>query len=277
MVDSGNYVLQTGQDAAYRLSVVQEVHGPDTRALLLRAGLSEGGSIADVGCGAGYVSRWIAETIGPGGSLVCLDSSADQLAVARATLAEAPCNVDFVQADATATGLPDNSFDLVFARFVLMHLPDPLAALRELVRLTKPGGILAVEDGDFSSLFCHPPLPEFDEMARLYREVVRARGADPLMGRGLYALFLEAGVVPEEVRLVQPVFVRGDAKRLPEWTLEECSDAVEAAGLADRETIARIVARLAAHAEDHRTLFAMARMTQVWAVKPGVSQTSSDC
>jgi hypothetical protein len=67
--------------------------------------------------------------------------------------------------------------------------------------------------------------------------------------------------------LAQPVFTRGDAKRLPEWTLAECAPALIEAGLATRTEIDALVAEMAAFAADENTLFGMARMTQVWGRK----------
>jgi hypothetical protein len=80
-------------------------------------------------------------------------------------------------------------------------------------------------------------------------------------------MFLEAGFEDPEVRLVQPVLTRGDAKRLPEWTLAECAPALVEAGLSTQEEIARLIAEMKAMAKDETTLFGMARMTQVWARK----------
>ena len=60
-------------------------------------------------------------------------------------------NVIFVEASATATGLPRDSFDLVYCRFLLPHLVDPAACLREMLAILKPGGLLVVEDGDLTS------------------------------------------------------------------------------------------------------------------------------
>ena len=262
------YVLATGDEAAYRLRIVNEVHGADTEAFLKRAGIRRGLRVADIGCGVGVVSAWIAEQIGPEGELIGLDISAAQVEKARSTAEERGIlHSRFETASADSTGLPPDSFDLVFCRFVLMHMERPENAVGEMRRILKPGGVLAVEDGDFTSPWCHPPLPAFDRVFELYRALGDERGQRFTIGRELYRLVLDAGFREPEVTLSQPVFNTGDAKRLPEWTLTECAAALIDAGLAAEQEIERLATELKSYAEDTTTLIAMARMTQVRALK----------
>jgi len=272
------YVLATGEEGAYRLQIVNSVHGPDTERLLLRAGLIKGMRVADVGCGIGTISAWMAKQVGPNGEVIGVDISPEQIAQAqkdayRRTLT----NLHFKVASAYDIGLPLDSFDLVFCRFLLMHLTHPADALREMAALVKPGGTLVCEDGDFTGPFCEPPSPAFDRLFELYRAVVEHRGADPRVGPKLYRLFLDAGFAQPEVQIVQPVFVRGAAKRLPEWTLTECAPSLIEAGLSTREEIDRLAAEMKAMAEDETTLFGMARMIQVWARKGGRGEEVAGC
>src|SRR5262245_9574435 len=109
-------------------------------------------TIADLGCGVGATTRMLAELVGAAGSVTGIDVSAAQLVEGR-NLCDA-CgitNTVFHEASATATGLPRSFFDLVYARFLLIHLVDPAACLREMSELLKPGGILVVEDADLTS------------------------------------------------------------------------------------------------------------------------------
>lgn len=264
MEDESRYVLTTGEQAAHRLRVVQSVHGTDTERLLRRAGLGPGMRAADIGCGVGTVTAWMAGQVGPGGEVVGVDISPAQVEQARAAAAQAGLgNVRFAVGSAERTGLPRETFDLVFCRFVLMHVPDPTAAVREMRDLVRPGGVLVCEDGDFTSPFCEPPSPAFDRCFELYRAVGERRGLDFRLGPKLYRLFLDADFRDPEVTLAQPVFVRCEAKRLPEWTLTESAPALIEAGLATPREITRIAEEMRLLAEDETTLFGMARMTQV--------------
>ncbi len=271
--DSERYVLATGREAARRLTVVNSVHGYDTIGFLMRAGVNEAASIADIGCGVGAVLCPLVEIAENIQEAVGVDVSAAQVEEARRTAAEytkfsGSERTRFVCASAYETGLADDSFDLVFSRFLLMHVQRPERAIAEMTRILKPGGILALEDGDFTTPFCHPPAPAYDRCFELYRLSGERHGADFRIGPKLYNLVKEAGFDDIEVSLAQPLFVRGEPKRLPEWTLAENAPALIEDGLATRDEIDALAQELAALAADETTQFGMVRMTQVRGRKP---------
>ena len=269
------YVLATGADAEYRLKIVNDVHGPDSKEFLERAGLERGRSlglrIADIGCGVGTMSRYIALTNGAAGgrgTFVGVDVSAGQIEQAQKLFeGAAPENARFIVASAYETGLESDSFDMVYSRFLLMHVARPQDVLKEMKRILKPGGILAIEDGDFASPFCYPPSAAYDRCFELYRLAGERQGADFRIGPKLPNLVLDAGFQLLPFGLAQPVFTKGDAKRLPEWTLEECAPALIADNFASQEEIQSLTAELQQLAADERTQFGMARMTQIVAIK----------
>ncbi|HSV73930.1 MAG TPA: methyltransferase domain-containing protein [Chthonomonadales bacterium] len=267
------YVLATGRAAVERLRAVNDVHGADSARLLRRAGLRSGMHVADIGCGCGLVACSMARRVGPTGSVTAIDISEGQVEQARHMAARRRLgNVRFAVAGAHDTGLPRQSFDLVFSRFVLMHVQRPQAALEEMASLVRPGGVLVVEDGDFSEPFCEPPTYGFDRVFELYRALGETRGLDFRIGPKLYRMCLAAGLEQIEVAIAQPVFVRGLPKRLPQWTLEECIDALEAAGLADRPEVELLITEMDGLARDDTVMFGMARMTQVLGRKPVLRQ-----
>src|SRR5262245_32095960 len=157
---AGKYALATGEAADYRLRILHALYGPGTRRVLLESGLRGGMRVADLGCGVGMVTGLLAELVGPDGHVVGIDSSGAQLAQAREHLKIVGRNSSFVEASAVDTGLPPGSFDLVYCRFLLIHLPEPERALREMRALLKPGGILVCEDGDLTSS-CSEPTSAF--------------------------------------------------------------------------------------------------------------------
>lgn len=110
-----------------------------------RLGLERGAHVLDLPCGSGASALPAAEAVGPTGSVVAVDLSAGLLELARAKARAAGLrNLRFLQADMRATGLPDRSFDAVVCVFGVFFVPDRPALMRELWRLVRPGGTLAV-------------------------------------------------------------------------------------------------------------------------------------
>ncbi len=94
---------------------------------------------------------------------------------------------------------PDASFDVVHAHQVLQHLPDPVGALREMRRVTRPGGLVAVRDVDYATMTWAPESEGLNDWLELYYEVARADGGEPDAGRRLVGWALAAGFAPQDL------------------------------------------------------------------------------
>ena len=106
-----------------------------------------------------------------------------ELDLSRATIAERGLgNVEFSVQDVQHLTFEDSSFDVVHAHQVLQHVADPVAALREMRRVTRPGGLVAVRDSDYRAFTWFPQLPELDEWMDLYQRVARGNGGEPDAG-----------------------------------------------------------------------------------------------
>lgn len=102
-------------------------------------------------------------------------------------------NLSFSVEDVHALSFPDESFDVVHAHQVLQHVGDPVQALREMRRVTVPGGVVAARDADYAGFVWFPVLPELDRWLALYRAAARANGGEPDAGRRLLAWARAAG------------------------------------------------------------------------------------
>jgi ubiquinone/menaquinone biosynthesis C-methylase UbiE len=154
--------------------------------------LRPGMTLLDVGCGPGNISIDLAGRLAPG-RVLGIDTSESVVGKARAAAAEAGSHVEFVTADLYAVDLPDDSFDVVHAHQVLQHLPDPVAALREMRRLAAPGGVVAVRDADYGAMTWHPAVSALDEWMSVYQQVARGNGGEPDAGRHLLGWAQQAG------------------------------------------------------------------------------------
>jgi SAM-dependent methyltransferase len=224
--------------------------------------------VADFGCGVGAVTRMLGEMVGPSGRVIGIDMSAAQLEEARRHCDEAGLtNVTFVEASATATGLPRDSFDLAYCRFLLLHLTDPAACLAEMRAVIRPGGLLVVEDGDLTAAGSVPP-SSVGIFADLFARLGPTRGLDYGLSRNLFHMVRDAGFLQIDIEIHQPAVARGEERFLLKWSIDEAGPGCVAAGLVTWEELDRILADMQRDTEDERILVLMPPMSQVWGRKP---------
>ena len=165
----------------------------DSAAYLL-AHLRTGMDLLDVGCGPASITADLAERVAPG-RVVALDAAAGALEAARATLRERGLSeqVEVTSGDVMALPFEDASFDVVHAHQVLQHLADPVGALAEMRRVTRPGGIVAVRDAVYSAMTWFPEPAGMEQWRSVYMATARANGGEPDAGSRLLSWAREAG------------------------------------------------------------------------------------
>ena len=174
-----NDVIRQWRDSAQYWAkynaTIRSMFAPLTPALIEHAEIREGQSVLDVAGGPGEPSLTIAETVGPNGLVTCTDAVAEMVETARAEAESRGIrNVRFQQCSAGDLPFPDNSFDAVVCRLGVMLFPDPLAAMREMLRVTKPGKRLAFVVWHKSELnpFCYV-------VTNVMERHVKSQAADP--------------------------------------------------------------------------------------------------
>lgn len=149
--------------------------------------------LLDVGCGPGTITLGLARAVAPGDA-IGIDPVpgivAEALSQDRAELE----GLSFAVGDAYDLDFEDETFDVVHAHQVLQHLARPVDALREMRRVLKPNGVMAVRDADYGTMAGGPGSPELERFFILYRAVTARNGAEALAGRYLKSWFLEAGI-----------------------------------------------------------------------------------
>jgi SAM-dependent methyltransferase len=149
--------------------------------------------VLDVGCGPGTITAGLAARV-PRGEVIGIDRAGDVLAVARQEAErQGRRNVSFQTGDVYRLAFDDGAFDVVHAHQVLQHLSDPVAALAEMGRVGRPGGLVAARDSDYGGMFWFPEDPELDEWLDLYRRVARVLGGEPDAGRRMLSWARAAG------------------------------------------------------------------------------------
>ena len=201
-----SYLMESSKEGE-RLQVQERANPSSLR--LLQAGLSEGQRVADLGCGSGAVMPTILELVGAKGSVTGIDISADRVAEARVIIAGRP-NAEVKLAPIHATGLPDEHFDFTWSQFVFEYLTEPRRALDEMIRITRPGGVVAVADVDGLGLAFWPRPRVVEEGLALLMGALDSHGFDFFIGRKLFTLFREAGLREVSVHL-SPLYVSAGA------------------------------------------------------------------
>lgn len=261
------YVLATGAAAVRRLHALHDIYSPAGRRVLLQAGLTRGMHVADFGCGVGAVTRMLAKIVGFSGSVTGIDIDGAQIGQAQQLCAaEDLTNTSFVVANAYNTGLPSNSFDLVYCRFLLLHLAEPAACLREMKRVLKPGGILVAEDGDLASA-TSVPTTAMNAFADLFGQLGPTRGLNYSLGKDLYHLVLNAGFTNANLEISQPAIIRGQNRFFLKWSVEEAGPALMDAGIVTSDQLERTLSEMQRAIEDPGVLILPPRMSLVWARK----------
>lgn len=180
-------------------------------AAYLAPRLDAGLSLLDVGCGPGTITVEFADTLAPG-RVVGVDASAE--VIAKAGEFERP-NLEFLVADAYALPFDDDTFDIAHAHQTLQHVADPVAMLREMRRVVKPGGILAARDVDYAGVIWYPESHDLGQWLRIYELVHRSNGGEPDAGRRLKAWALQVGFA--QVRTTASLWNFSDAADREWW------------------------------------------------------------
>ena len=170
----------------------------ETHAAHLLPHLKPGSRVLDLGCGPGTISVGLAKAVEPG-ELHGIDMEESQIMVARASAqAGEHMNATFHVGDATDLPFDDGYFDAVHTHAVLMHVPDTEKTLSEVMRVLKPGGVLASREMITEASFVGPEEAVDDSAWQTFGRLISARSGHPNMGRDLKHVFVTAGFVNVE-------------------------------------------------------------------------------
>ena len=180
----------------------------------------------DVGSGLGETTRMLTRFMAADGECVGLEKDPALVEVARGQ-DWAGRHVVFQVGDATQLPFEDHSFDFVFTRYLLVHLPNPLDGIREMIRVTKPGGTVLAHEPDLGFCCSYPPRPSLERIAGLCSSIF----PNPQMGRKLLHLFREAGATCSRAQADIGIEYDGvDFKRLVRMNYEAVGPALVRSG-----------------------------------------------
>jgi ubiquinone/menaquinone biosynthesis C-methylase UbiE len=193
---------------------------PTTERFFREAGIGPGQRVLDLGSGVGDVAMLVARLVGPSGEVVAIERNRNSIAKARARVTEAGFhNVSFNESNVNEI-LVEKAFDAAVGRFILMYLPDPVATLRSVSKLVRPGGVIVFQEPTWVPVVAHlAALPLWFATASLIDKTMRV-SANHDMGAALYHTFVEAGLSEPTVRLELPM---GREPYLAQWYYDTLS------------------------------------------------------
>jgi SAM-dependent methyltransferase len=191
---------------ARAIDLAAEAWAPELDRLIDRLLLEPGDLVLDAGCGPGRLTRRLAERVAPGGQVQAVDHDFGVLEYAAWSLGRAPVpgvTIELGLSDVTDLPFAGGTLDAAWCSAVLGYVPQPRAALAELVRVVRPGGVIVVVTGDAARATFLPIAPALEDRLRIAESRAAAAGAwgravDLHLGRRLYALARELPVAAVE-------------------------------------------------------------------------------
>ena len=152
--NSPEYILRTDSKGASNLDLQHEIFKHESFTQLKKAGLSKGMVVWDIGCGSGVMTEYLAEMVGNTGQVYAIDASEDQIQATKNRIEAAGYkNVTFIVGD--INNLDSNAYnkaDIVYARFLLMHVNDPTKVIKLMASLLKPNGVLSLQESTMTTI-----------------------------------------------------------------------------------------------------------------------------
>jgi ubiquinone/menaquinone biosynthesis C-methylase UbiE len=267
---SGKYLLGDSPAEIRHLVEQAEVYAQEAGELFDLIGIDDGIAAIDVGCGVMGVLHLLAERVGRDGRVVGIDREARMVESGRRLADQRRLAVEFVEADATSSGMPDHSFGLVHARTLLLNVGNPEEIVAEMVRIARPGGVVALQEPDAAAWGCDPPHPAFEILRTEIVDAYRRTGKDFNIGRRIARLLRDAGLNDVRIRATARVTQRGEYYQTFLLTIAGLvrEEIVGGGGLAADEFDSHAAA-LRAHLESPGTLTVQPLMWQAWGLVPG--------
>lgn len=269
MAERDQYFLGCRQPELERLQRQAQELAHEARWLLDQIGMPIGARVVEIGCGPQGCLDLLSERVGPTGSVVGLERSKEAANLARKFVADHDlANVQVLNGDARASGLPRGTFDLATARLVLVNIPKPEEVVAEMVALTRPGGVVALHEADGASHLCDPPLPAFDRLFELFVTHATMNGMDPFIGRRVPRMLWQAGLVDVRVNPLIHVYPFAHRRRSIFLDhLENLRDRLVEENLIGEKELTELMKDLKWHLDDPKTLYVSYTFFQAWGRK----------
>ena len=268
MVENNKYLLSVGKKDSIRLDVVDKIYGKHSKLLLSEVGVCPGMTILDVGCGTGNISCWLAKEVGWQGKIYAVDSSIEQLELAKSkTMDDDINNIEFLHLRGEDLNTLKIYFDVVYCRFCLFHIRNPMLVLENMYSLVKDGGYIVCEEPVLSTALCYPSNKAYSRVRLMFQKLCRLEGLDPEIGFKLKEMFISVGCKKNKVSFSQPVLNFADEKLFEYLALTNIAEKYIQHNLFNDSEIKELLKELKKLSQNEQIIMSPARVTQIYGVK----------
>ena len=269
MSDTNNYLLAGGSAELERLRLQARVWEPEAEIMLDRIGIQPGWNCIDLGCGAMGILGPLSRRVGPQARVIGVDTDAKQLAAARDFVYESKLgNVEILELDAYHTNLPRESFDFTHARFVFAPVGRDEELLQEMLGLTRPGGIIAIQEPDATSWNCYPAHPAWKQLKEAILRAFERGGGDFNAGQRTFRMLHDLKLNDVQIRAaIVALQDQHPYKRLPVQFATSLRKRILDAGILGESELDHLMTECEQLADDPETIVLSFIVTQVWGCK----------
>jgi SAM-dependent methyltransferase len=278
MSEPDPYLLGYRRAEQERLERQADELAAESAYLFDQIGIRDGWRVVEIGCGPRGCLGLLSTRVGSAGRVVGVERSEELVERGRQFLAKhRMTNVEVVHADARATGLPAGTFDVATARLVLVNVPEPERLVAEMVRLVRPGGVVALHEADSTTQRCDPPHPAQTRLLQVLGAYAEKNGIDRSIGTRVPRMLRDAGVIDVRVNPLVHVYPPGHGRRM--MVLEFVENArqrlIEQNVVGEGE-LNELLAALGRHLADPETLVVSSLFIQAWGRTPPSVATLSE-
>ena len=243
---NSTYLLaeEAGEREARRLELQHKVFGPDTEEFLTNF-IKPGQTILVPGCGTGEELVLISKLMKGNGKIIAIDISEDQISEAKKKIEnEQILNVEFHVLDLMNLSSIDIAFDIIFIRFVLIHLAKPFKAIQGLIAKLKSGGLLICEEAIMDMAYAKPECSSFTQHMKLFQKFSEVVNVNFNLGNTLADMLAKTGLLSVESKVTQPIMKTPEQKQIVPMSALASSKAYIAKQLTTESEITLLIKNL---------------------------------
>lgn len=216
------YCFGIGPEGQKNLSLLDKTFNDQTHYFLKKHACQSDLSVLDIGCGTGLMTQFLAERVGETGKVVAIDNNENQIYVAKqACPTHLQPMIDWRIGNIYELDILNETFDLIYCRFVLHHVHRPRLALSQIAKVLKPGGIYIGIEGIVNAIFSIPPHLAWQSQQYPLEVAEGERNAN--IGLILPALVSDANMTCIEAAIYQPYLLISELRQ--QLLASECFDA----------------------------------------------------